>query len=175
MDKLKALATWSLPWYVRAPIMIGLVVLAFFAGKFTTPAEVQEIHTTEVKWKEKITTVDRTVKARTLVVYVDRVISPDGTIKEKSETREVESIKADTSSLVDRSGLRKEETSKVTVAQAKWRVGALVGASLTAPAIPITGPLVLGATVEMRIVGGVWVGAWVLTSGQAGGKISGEF
>ncbi len=167
--------TKPLPWYVRAPLVIALVVAAFFAGKFTTPVEIQEVHTTEVKWKEKITKTDHTTKVKTKIVYVDRVISPDGTVKEKSETREVDTSVADSSLHIDRSGLLLDSAKKTTTSQSKWRVGVLVGASLTAPAIPITGPLVLGAHGEMRVFGGLWVGGWGITSGAAGLSASGEF
>ena len=51
----------------------------------------------------------------------------------------------------------------------------LVGASLREPLVPIAGPLVLGASVERRIVGGLSAGAWLNTVGAAGASVSLEF
>ena len=51
----------------------------------------------------------------------------------------------------------------------------LVGASLREPLLPVAGPLVLGASLERRIVGGLSAGAWLNTVGAAGASLSVEW
>lgn len=161
-----------LPWYVRMPLVIALVVGAFFAGKFTAPIEVQEVRSVEVRWKEKTSKTARAATAKTKIVYVDRIVLPNGTVKEKSETRETEATLIDATSLTERSGLARETAKTITISKPGWRVGVLVGASATPPVLPLSGPLVLGVQAEVRLVGGLWLGAWGLTSGAAGGSLS---
>ncbi len=55
-----------------------------------------------------------------------------------------------------------------------WRLTADVGAAAIPPWITLTGPLVVGAAVEYRLIGGVWVGVWVNTVGAGGVRVAGE-
>lgn len=114
-----------LPWYVRMPLVIALVVGAFFAGKFTAPIEVQEVRSVEVRWKEKTSKTAREATAKTKIVYVDRIVLPNGTVKEKSETRETEATLIDATSLTERSGLARETAKTITISKPGWRVGVL--------------------------------------------------
>ncbi len=167
--------TKPLPWWGRWLMLLAVALCAFSAGAFLKPAEVVETHSVEIKWKEKISKADHTAKVKTRIVYVDRVILPDGTVKEKSETRESESALTDSKTLIDRSGESKEIQSKTTISKPDWRVGVLVGAAAK-PEFVITGPLVLGVHAERRIIGGVWLGAWVLPNlPAAGGSLTWEF
>lgn len=171
----KALATTPIPWWGRAVFMLALVVVGFAAGHFSQVAEVVEVHDLKVVWREKATTTAKAATAKTKIVYVDRVVTPDGAIHEKSETREVETAKTDATSVIDRSGEKEEKISKTTTTQPDWRISVQVGASLKAPLLPISGPLVLGVSGERRIIGPFSAGVWLNTVGAGGVVVSGEF
>jgi hypothetical protein len=50
-----------------------------------------------------------------------------------------------------------------------------VGASLPKPWLQLYGPLVIGAEVDYRLVGGLSVGVWINTFGAAGAALKLEF
>lgn len=57
-----------------------------------------------------------------------------------------------------------------------WRVSLQVGAAVgREPALQLSGPLVLGASVERRLAGPFSIGAWGSTAGAGGLSVSGEF
>lgn len=69
-----------------------------------------------------------------------------------------------------------EQTHTQTVTlRPQWRVSLLAGASLPKPALQLYGPLVLGAEVDYRIVGGLSAGVWLNTVGAAGLALTLEF
>lgn len=163
--------------WLLAVLVVG--VLAFSGGRFSAPLKVEEKWQTETVYKDRIVEkrVEVAGKTVTKVVYLDRVIKPDGTVHEKSETREA--TKEDITKIAGRSSesnaTDKATAEKKSTLQPQWRVGVLAGASVTAPLLPIAGPLSVGVHAERRIVGGVSAGVWVLTSGQAGASVSVEF
>lgn len=168
----------QLPRWAWVAIGAGLLVAAFSAGRFSAPVQ------TEVQEVEKIVYQDRVVekvvvkraKAEEKVVFIDRTITDAGVhelITERTKTDETEKTKDE----VDRttSAEKQREQKATTTLRPDWRIGALVGASLREPALPLSGNLVLGVQVERRVVGGVSVGAWANTVGAAGGVVSVEF
>jgi hypothetical protein len=162
----------------------ALVIAAtgYSAGRFSAPREVDtrteyrteyRTQTVEVvKWKTA-----RALDTRTTTTPV-LLSTPDGGVlvasKTTTETRERDAASGSTEASTDTHGATSGETSKKVTQQPDWRVGVQVGAGLK-PAVVITGPLVLGASVERRIIGGVSVGVWANTVGAAGASVSLEF
>jgi hypothetical protein len=167
----------------RPAIAVLCLVVGAGIATFARPARVEERLTTvevvrlqaKVETKEVVRESSDAKKER--VVYVDRVVSPTGEVHEKRTT----TTKADTRELVDlgktseSTGKTENITATTTTVRPDWRVGVLVGTSLREPLVPIAGPLVLGASLERRIVGGLSAGAWANTSGAAGASLSMEF
>lgn len=164
---------------VAAVALVGTAAAAFSAGRYTAPEKVEVREVVKVEWKDRIVekVVTRRAKAEERVVYVDRVVSPEGEVREKrltttkADTREA----ADLGRTMESTGKAETVNSSTTTARPDWRVGVLVGASLREPLVPVAGPLVLGASVERRIVGGLSAGAWANTVGAAGASLSLEF
>lgn len=166
------------PWKRRALIALGVVLAlagAFSAGRYTAPEQLHEVE--KVVWKDRVVekVVTRKAKAEERIVYVDRVVSSTGEVREKRTTHTL----ADTRELTDLGKTSESSgsstSSSTTTLRPDWRVGVLVGASIREPLVPVAGPLVLGASVERRIVGGLSAGAWVNTVGAAGASVSLEF
>ena len=174
LERLKS----SWPWVLA----LGLVAFgAFSAGRFSAPAKVQEVE----RWKtldlttEDVTrgmtfarTTERTVWRNVVTtttdagtVVVDRTVEHEGTHEDTAST--------ETSARTEKhdAELAREKT---TTLQADWRIGLQVGAAIK-PALVITGPLVIGASVERRIIGGFSAGVWANTAGAGGASLSAEF
>lgn len=125
---------------------------------------------------------------RIRVVYRDRWRSPEG------EDRETEmELDVETGHLLREAEARREEVASLRALLASerssaallrasldlsrelrpslpnWRVGGLVGVDLSGPSPAY------GGQVERRIIGPVYVGAWGLSSGQAGLSVGVEF
>lgn len=166
-------------WVAGGIALVVLLALSFSAGRYTSPAKVDVREVEKIVWKDRIVekVVTKKAKAVDRIVYVDRVVMPDGEIREKTSTRTITDARelVNTDKASESEG--KADSSKATVTSARpdWRVGVLVGASLREPLLPLAGPLVIGASVERRIIGGVSAGAWVNTGGAAGAAVSVEF
>lgn len=166
---------------VLAVVLVG--VGAFSAGRFSAPREVETRDVERVVFKdrvvEKVVTVEVKAKAETKIVYRDRIVTKEGEIRERivERTDTKEDRKTDTVADRDASteGTKDRDTKTTVTLQPKWRVSLLAGASLTQPLVPIAGPLVLGAEVDYRIVGGVSAGVWINTVGAAGLSVALEF
>lgn len=164
-------------WLVWVAIVIALVAAAGAARWFDPPVitetnvDVKVVKREVVRW--------RTAKAVDTYTKTTPVLlaGPDGGVIvasiEEHSTRD-RSTAEGTSSTDSSSESRTQTTTKLDVK--RYRVGAQVGASWLQPAVPIAGPLVVGATVDVRLGNlPVWIGAWGGTYGAAGGSISGEF
>lgn len=158
-------------WIAGSVALLVLLALSFSAGRYTAPEKVVE----KIAWKERAEekASKKKTKAVDRVVFVDRVVTPEGEVREKKTIRTLTDSReiADVVKTSESTGA----IEKSTTLRPDWRVGVLVGASLREPLVPIAGPLVLGATVERRIIGGVSAGAWVNTVGAAGASVSVEF
>lgn len=156
-----------------------LVVAAYSAGRFTAPERVDERTLVRVVTREREVEkrVEVTAKVETRIVYRDRIVQPDGTRVE----REVERSGAvtETAAAHEREVVRevekRVEVERVVTVRPDWRVSITAGASLREPALPLAGPLVLGAQVDRRIAGGFSVGVWASTQGAFGGAASLDF
>lgn len=160
-----------------------IAAAGFSAGRFSAPAEVEERVEYRTEWKEKRVEVvrwrtARAVDTRTTTTPVLLTV-PDGGVvlatATTTETRERETATARLETAIDSSGNTTGGTSRKVTQQVDWRLGVQVGASVRDPLLPIAGPLVLGASLERRLAGGISAGAWLNTSGAAGASLSLEF
>jgi hypothetical protein len=169
----------SRQWAAGITALVVLLGLAFSAGRFTAPVKTDVREVEKVVWKDRVVekVVTRKAKAVDRVVYVDRVVTPEGEVREKRTTRTLTDARelVDLGKASESAGSSASSSTSATTLRPDWRVGVLAGASLTEPLVPIAGPLVLGASVERRIVGGLSAGAWVNTVGAAGASVSMEF
>lgn len=175
LERLKS----SWPW---ALALLFTAVGAFSAGRFSAPEQVREVE----RWKTLDLTTEDVTKGMTFAKTVDRTVwrnvvtttTDAGTVV---VDRSVEHEGSTTNSTETSSSRTSEEHAgelareKTTTLQADWRIGVQVGASLVAPKLPITGPLVIGASIERRIIGGVSAGLWANTVGAGGASVSVEF
>ena len=162
--------------------VVGVVLLvgvgAFSAGRFTAPQRVE----TRIEYRdltvEDLTRgltftkiVNRTVYRNVTTTATDAgVITVDRTVEhEGSDARLTDE------STAKRTTERAGTEQRTVTLRPDWRIGAQVGASLREPALPLTGPLVIGVSVERRIVGGVSAGVWANTVGAGGASVSVEF
>lgn len=173
-------------WLKRPmPRWVGLVIALFFVvlgatvGHFGTPAEVKttveykslavEDITKDFKWGVAIKR--RVFRDVTTTITDAGTTIVDKTVEHEDTEGHSEGTEKKSSSL-----LTESKTETTTTQKANWRVGLQVGASLVKPALPITGPLVLGASVEGRIAKTpVSVGVWANTVGAGGASVSIEF
>jgi hypothetical protein len=167
----------------QAHLLLGLAVIAlvgaFAAGRASSPeSEVREVE--RVVYKDKVVEVVKTVtvreQAQARVIYRDRVTKPDGTRVEReverTETKATEHAQAEAARASTAEGQRVAERT-VTPRQPQWRAGVLVGAQLRLDPLGVS-PAV-GAHVERRLLGPLWLGAWGLHTGSAGLSLSLEF
>ena len=168
----------SRQWAAGITALVVITGLAFSAGRFTAPVKTDVREVEKVVWRDKVVekVVTRKAKAVDRVVFVDRVVTPEGEVREKRTTRTLTDARELTDSgKTSESTGKSESISSSTTARPDWRLGVLVGASLREPLLPVAGPLVLGASLERRIVGGLSAGAWLNTVGAAGASLSVEW
>lgn len=169
----------SRQWAAGITALVVITGLAFSAGRFTAPVKTDVREVEKLVWKDRVVekVVTRKAKAVDRVVYVDRVVLPTGEVREKTSTRTLTDARelTDSGKTSESTGKSETSSSSTTTARPDWRLGVLVGASLREPLLPVAGPLVLGASLERRIVGGLSAGAWLNTVGAAGASLSVEF
>lgn len=163
-------------WVAGGVALVVIITVAFSAGRFTAPVKVETREVEKVVWKDRVVekVVTKRAKAVDRVVYVDRVVTPEGELREKRSIHTVTDARelVDSGKASESTGSTEKSASSTTTLRPDWRVGVLAGASLKEPLVPIAGPLVLGASVERRIVGGLSAGAWINTAGAAGASVS---
>lgn len=170
-------------YLIAIGVCLALLAGAFSAGRFSAPMKVETKEVEKVVYKdrvvEKVVTVTVQAKAETKVVYIDRVVTKEGTVTEhiveKTVDREKDTTKEATKEVATRDDTVEHSTTTVTTLRPDWRVAVLGGATFGTPALKIAGPLVLGAEVDRRIIGGVSVGLWANTAGAGGVSLSMEF
>ena len=166
-------------WAIGITSLLVIIGFAFSAGRYTAPVKTDVREVERVVWKDRVVekVVTRKAKAEERIVYVDRVVSPTGEVREKRTTHTLTDARelVDLGKTTESAGSTEKSASSTSTLRPDWRVGVLAGASLKEPLVPIAGPLVLGASVERRIVGGLSAGAWVNTVGAAGASVSMEW
>lgn len=172
----------------RLLLVVLALVAAFLAGRYSArKPDVKVVTHTVTQQVETKTTQATTEHAqdevkhevKTIVVYRDRISHPDGTVEDKSETKETDGLTSqdlqttDQQVKVDDRKLRVEkDDSTVTVSTPRdnWHVSLFAGSPIS-----LNPDLLVGASVERRILGPFYVGAWVMvapterTLGPAGG------
>ena len=140
-------------------ICLILVIVSFYIGRFSKPAQV----ITETKEVVKTVTVKDENKNK--VVYKEKIVYKDGTSKETEVTKEESSSKESSAS----------ESSKT----AETKVTRDTGLSLAALAIvdssDLKGHKDYGLHVQKRIVGNITIGAIATTDKKVGVSIGMEF
>lgn len=184
---------------------ILLLCGSFGAGRYSRPArvEVREHTVTQTQIVEKIVNHDviqtqvvhDTVKVDNVVTKIVWEKAPDGTVRtvetitDLSKTAEQTSAASQhvTDTRTDVSASSKTETTKSTVteyARPAWSVAVMPGLDLRGLASDGISGLstaslvkrgVLGVSVDRRIIGPVFVGAWGNTSGAGGLTVRVEF
>jgi len=171
-------------YLIGVGVALALLAGAFSAGRFSAPLKVEtrdvERVVTVEKVVEKIVTVEVKAKAETKVVYRDRVVTKEGEIRERiverTVTKEDEKRTTDADSEKTKDATATTEHVSIVTLRPSWRVGVLIGGSVQRPALDISGPLVLGATFEYRVLGGWWLGLWTLPQhGAIGASLTFEF
>jgi hypothetical protein len=165
---------------------LALVLVAaagYSAGRFSAPAEVEERVEYRTEWRTKTVEVVRWKTARAVDTRTTStpvlLPAPDGGVvlaaATVTETRERETAAGSSDTRSSTRSLAQQVGERKVTQLPDWRLGVQIGASLRDPLLPIAGPLVLGVSVERRILGGVSAGVWGNTLGAAGVSVSGEF
>lgn len=141
---------------------LAVAVLAFSAGRFTAPLQVEErVEYSDLSHRKEKTKAQTSRAKDTRTTTTPVLLStPDGGVvlasQTVTETREREETKTSTEldALREQSG----RSSSSTTLRPDWRVGALVGARFSGGPVGVAA----GGIVERRILGGVSVAVWGL-------------
>jgi hypothetical protein len=135
---------------------LALLLLGIATGRYLAPTKVETV-------KEEVIKEVEVVKKD--VVVVERIVRrPDGTVEEE---RRIE----DKSESERRKDQERKETKLVENVKAQWKVSALVGTKdWTNASQPV-----YGTSVERRIAGPIFVGAWGTTGKNVGISVGIEF
>jgi hypothetical protein len=158
---------------------VAVAALAYSAGRWWEPQQAEAQIVTLTKFKDRIVEkrVESASKSRERIVYRERETRPDGTKIERETERALTLAKSsvNASTETERSGSTLTESKSSVTDRPQWRVSVQAGAALRAPAVDLAGPLVIGAQIDRRILGGVSVGLWANTVGAGGVAVSAEF
>jgi len=170
--------------YLKLSLAGAACVAAFLVGRGCTPAPtVQEKIVYQDREVIKTVVVEKKVevKGETRVVTRDRVVYANGETREheveRTETKTKTETKTDKTDEVSVEKTISKVEERAFDSRPRWHASLLAGADLAPAWQPIAGagPLTLGAHVEYRPVGPLWVGAWVLHTGAAGVSMGIEF
>lgn len=177
------------------PLLVAAVpvaaLLGVIIGRYTAHPRVETVEKVRVETQYKDRVVTKTVHdvqtvhdvATRTVTVTKWAKAPDGTpvvTQETHQEKQSETKRDDRSAKhVDR--VAEAQQTVVTLkterpALPNWSVSLMPGVQFAGEkAVTLYGPGVIGASVERRIVGPVWMGAWASTSGAAGVVLKGEF
>ena len=182
--------------YVTVSAFLVASLLSFLGGRASKHQRIETVE--KVRVDEKVVFKDRIVEAkatskdslqvqavRTVTVVKTRwlpggVVEKEATTTAAKDTTATEAKRENTHRTIDSEAQKAtvtELTKTATVdARPNWSVSLLPGVQFAGEkAVTLYGPGVLGASVERRIIGPVWMGAWASTSGAAGVVLKGEF
>lgn len=169
-------------WWGAAALAL---IVAFAAGRFTAAKpDVKTVEhvvaqKVEVKAEQKVEQKD-THTAQTVIVYRDRVVHTDGTVENKSQTvtttgTDTHVTEHDATTDTTHAATTSDRNQTVSSYRPEWHVGVLAGFEPLHMSPQLAGPFALGAQVERRVLGPIWLGAWGMSSGMAGVSVSVEF
>ena len=182
------------------PILVAAVpvaaLLGVLIGRFTAHPRVETVE--KVRVDEKVVYRDRIVEAkassddtakvqavRTVTVVKTRwlpggVVEKEATTTAAKDTTATEAKRATTNVTTERAvdSQRIQDVYRTTIVDNRpnWSVSLMPGVQFAGEkAVALYGPGVLGASVEHRFIGPVFLGAWGSTSGAAGISIRSEW
>lgn len=158
-----------------AAACLVVALVAFAAGRFSAPLEVETRTEYRTEWRTREVVKWRGARDTKTTITPVLLPVPDGGVVLATATVTDTRERVDGTATTDTSGANAGSSTRTVTLRPDWRVGVQAGASLVAPAVPLTGPLVIGVSVERRVVGGVSAGLWANTVGAAGASISVEF
>lgn len=183
LEKLRKNKTWII-------ILVVGCVLSLLTGLALSPTKTKTITEEKVVYKDRIVEkivekekvvedkkVDKDIKKNVKVTKTE-IKKPDGTTivsettedKTEDKTREVETKVVEKVVYQDKivEKLVEKEVVKIVGTDRDWRVGLMLGTSVTnlsvSPEAPYLNPIIVGVGVERRIVGGLYAGLWAQTS-----------
>lgn len=175
-----------------ALVGVLLLVVGYAAGRYSAPLQVETREVEKLvyrdltvedltkgmtfarqveltRWRNVVTTITVTPDAGTVTVIADNTIEREGSQESTSSTETSRRTE-------EHAGERTTEKTVITTLRPSWSLGVLVGATWLEPALPIAGPLVLGATADVRLGQTPFsLGAWGTTQGAFGVIGRGEF
>ncbi len=151
---------WLLtPWGRRGLYLLGslgMLGLGVALGRYATPPRVVTVTKVEVREViKRVKVKDRAVTRTTTTVVEPTPAGPKTTTHTETRTDE------HTTTNTDKDATTHTASTTTTGHRPDWRVGALIGAELSPSVAP---SLLVGAHLERRLAGPVWIGAWGMVS-----------
>lgn len=158
----------------RLAMALGLLFVAFGAGRFTVRKETKTVTVEKIQWKERVITqvvekqAEQKETTKTLVVYRDIVKRPDGSSETKEETRQTTGIEdritQDTATqtvktLEGTKTAQSTTTTKVGGSGQNWFLSASLGVPVSLRA-PFAGTPFVIVDLSRRIFGPLELGVW---------------
>ena len=144
-------------------IAVGIGLLGYGIGRFTTPNKIVEVE------KIKIVTVEAQHQNTNADVTTVVVAKPDGTTTTTTTDHSTTTTDTNTSTVAT-----DDHSKTTTYSKPNWRIGALAGADASTSTIGLVKPI-YGGFVERRVFLNVSIGAWGLSNKTFGGMVSLEF
>jgi hypothetical protein len=181
-------------WLIASAAGLAVLCATFLAGRALAPAKVvtRDVVKTQTVEVEKVRTVTvhdvaeakaAEEKVRTVTVTKYRwmpggITEAETTTRAATDTATHETKQAHAGATQDRAVDVRTTTVELhtsTPVRPRWSVSLMPGAQLLgSKAVPLYGPLVLGASVERRMAGPVSIGLWGSSSGAAGITLRGD-
>lgn len=159
---------------IGAVVFVAGVVVGLVWEEPETRVEERVVYRDRVVQGEARETVVTRVESPTVRVVTRTVRVPGGATTTEEERTETGGVATSAGETVVRVEYRDRDVERERIVEREalptWRVSALAGASLREPLLEVPGAswAVLGASVERRVAGPVYVGAWATTAGVGG-------
>lgn len=161
------------PWTWRVILALTVLTGTFAVGRHTAPKPTVTVQTVE-RVVTKTVTVQAEAKEvkvlKTVVVYRDRIVHKDGTVETKTESHSTsgsDTKQTDTKGITSSASTDVTQRLTITTAQPNWHLALLAGSPVS-----LSPALRFGASVERRVLGPFYIGAWALV-GPSGGSPEG--
>ena len=144
-------------------VAVGIGLLGYGIGRFTTPSKIVEVE------KIKVVTVEAQHQNTNADVTTVVVAKPDGTTTTTTTDHSTHTTDTNTSTVAT-----DDHSKTTTYSKPNWRIAALAGADASTSTIGLVKPI-YGGCVERRLFWNISVGAWGLSNKTFGGMVSMEF